>query len=164
MGPSADRRQLGAETVRYYPRLPHGRETFAARFGADGKLIAFEQRLTEENVARLKADRSRADDVRDLLGPPFRIARYSLSQLDGRVWAAEPHHLDLPRAAGDGLLQRRRAGLDLGRHLHIQTDGQARIEPGQLVPSRMTVRAVADASAALARGARAPRFTRCSYS
>ena len=36
----------------------------------------------------------------------------------------------MPCAAGDGLLQRWRAGLDLGRRLHIQTDGQARIEPG----------------------------------
>src|SRR6185436_10130099 len=84
MGPSADRRQSGAETVRYYPRLPHGRETYAARFGADGKLIAIEQRLTEENVARLKPDRSRAEEVRDLLGPPYRTSRYPLSQRE--VW------------------------------------------------------------------------------
>jgi hypothetical protein len=82
MGPSMDRRQKGGETVRFYRRS--GRDNLAARFGADGKLIALEQRLTEENVALLKPDRSRAEDVRDLLGPPYRISKYPLSQRE--VW------------------------------------------------------------------------------
>ena len=86
MGPSADRRQKpGGETVRYYSRLPQGREMYAARFGADGKLIALEQRLTDENVAKLKADVSRADDVRDLLGPPYRVTQFPLKGRE--VWA-----------------------------------------------------------------------------
>ena len=51
MGPSADRRQKPAgESVRYYSRLPQGREMYAARFGADGKLISIEQRLMEREV------------------------------------------------------------------------------------------------------------------
>lgn len=95
MGPSADRRQAaGGEVVRYYPRLPHGRETFAARF-REGKLVALEQRLTEANVARLKADVSKAEDVRDLLGPPYRTTRYALS---GRtVWVYPMSGLFYPR-------------------------------------------------------------------
>jgi hypothetical protein len=72
MGPSTDRRQHpGGETVRFYSRLPAGRETYAARFGADGKLIAIEQRLTRDNAELLVAGKSTIEDVRDLLGPPW---------------------------------------------------------------------------------------------
>jgi len=76
MGPSADRRQVGGETVRFYSRLPAGREMYAARFGADGKLIAIEQRLTRENAERLVLKQSTKEDVRDLFGPPFRVNDY----------------------------------------------------------------------------------------
>src|SRR4051812_10112259 len=59
MGPSADRRQRSdGEVVRYYSRLPAGREVYAARFGRDGKLIAIEQRLTREFAARLVPGKS----------------------------------------------------------------------------------------------------------
>lgn len=85
MGPSADRRKAAnGETVRYYSRLPYGRVMFAARFGPDGRLIAIEQRLTEENVARLRLGSSRADDVRDVLGPPYRVDEFT--RLQRQVW------------------------------------------------------------------------------
>lgn len=84
MGPSVDRRQKGGEITRYYSRLPHGRQMYAARFGADGKLIAIEQRLTEDNAAKLKPHVTRADQVRELLGPPHRVMRYPLQKRD--VW------------------------------------------------------------------------------
>ncbi len=85
MGPAADERKAAnGETVRYYSRLPYGRVTYAARIGPDGKLIAIEQRLTEEYVARLRPGSSRADDVRDVLGPPYRIDEFS--QLERQVW------------------------------------------------------------------------------
>ena len=85
MGPSADRReQPGGETVRYYSRLPAGRAVYAARFGADGKLIAIEQRLTRENAMKLIPRQSTREDVRDLFGPPFRIAEYP--KIDSQVW------------------------------------------------------------------------------
>jgi hypothetical protein len=98
MGPSADRRQKpGGETIRYYPRMPHGREVYAARFGADGKLIAIEQRLTAENVTSLKPGVSKADDVRDLLGPPYRISQFALSNRE--VWDYPMKGLIYPRRA-----------------------------------------------------------------
>jgi len=85
MGPAADTRQApGGETVRYYSRLPNGREIYAARIGPDGKLRALEQRLTDENVARLRPGMSRADDVRDLLGPPYRVDTFR--RLEREVW------------------------------------------------------------------------------
>ena len=76
MGAAADKRiAANGETVYYYPHLPWGYATYAARIAPDGRLVALEQRLTLENVARLKPDVTRADEVRDLLGPPFEPMR-----------------------------------------------------------------------------------------
>ena len=84
MGPSADRRQVHGETVRFYPRLPAGREIYAARFGADGKLIAIEQRLTRENMEKLVRRQTTTEDVRDLFGPPYR--KLDFPRLATQVW------------------------------------------------------------------------------
>ena len=52
MGPSKDKRAgPDGETVLWFPRLPAGRVSYAARIGKDDKLIAVEQRLTKENLA-----------------------------------------------------------------------------------------------------------------
>jgi hypothetical protein len=78
MGPSAAQRPgPGGETVRYYSRQPNGRQMYAVRFGPDGKLRAIEQRLTEANLARLAPGASRADDVRDLFGPPYEVDTFA---------------------------------------------------------------------------------------
>jgi hypothetical protein len=72
MGHAADKRVgAGGETVYYFPRLPWGYATYAARIAPDGKLVALEQRLTTENIDKLKPGVTRADEVRELLGPPF---------------------------------------------------------------------------------------------
>jgi hypothetical protein len=72
MGRAAEKRPgANGETVYYYPHLPWGYATYAARIGGDGKLVRVEQRLTEENIGRLKPGATRADEVRDLLGPPY---------------------------------------------------------------------------------------------
>lgn len=85
MGAAADKRPAaGGETVYYFPRLPWGYATYAARIGADGKLVALEQRLTRENIERLKPGVSRAEDVRDLLGPPFEPMKQALS--GNEIW------------------------------------------------------------------------------
>jgi hypothetical protein len=85
MGPAKERRTASnGETVLWYPRLPYGRVSYAARIGKDDRLIAVEQRLTPENLALLKPGASREDDVRDLLGPPQRMDRYSRQQRS--VW------------------------------------------------------------------------------
>ena len=80
MGPAADKRPAaGGETVYYYPRLPYGSATYAARIAPDGKLIALEQRLTLENIDKLKPGVTRADEVLDLLGPPYRPMKQATS-------------------------------------------------------------------------------------
>jgi hypothetical protein len=74
MGPAADKRvRPGGETWLYYPRQPYGLTNYVARIGQDGKLIAVEQRLTDENVARIERGKSTAESVRELLGPPYKV-------------------------------------------------------------------------------------------
>jgi hypothetical protein len=84
MGPSAERRQVAGETVRYYPRQPAGRVVYAARFGADGKLIAIEQRLTRENMEKLVRRQTTTEEVLDLFGPPYR--KLDFARLATQVW------------------------------------------------------------------------------
>ena len=83
MGQAADKRPApGGETVYYYPRLPWGYATYAARIAPDGRLVALEQRLTLENTEQLKVGATRAEQVRDLLGPPFEPMHQKLSGKD----------------------------------------------------------------------------------
>jgi hypothetical protein len=87
--PTEKRAAPNGETVFWYPRLPSGRVSYAARIGADGKLIAIEQRLTRENFEQLKRGESRADDVRDLLGPPWRVDRYPRREREAWTYQAQ---------------------------------------------------------------------------
>ena len=88
MGAAAERRTgPTGETVLWYPRPPYA--NYAARIGADGKLIAVEQRLSQENVDKLKPGASRAGEVRDLLGPPQRIERFARKQVDAWTYQVQ---------------------------------------------------------------------------
>lgn len=84
MGASAEKRQVGGETWLYYPRQPFGRKTYVARLNADGRLIGIEQRLTDENVAKVIPNTTRAEQVRDLFGPPYASGQYA--RLDRNIW------------------------------------------------------------------------------
>jgi hypothetical protein len=85
MGRPAEKRPApGGETVYFYPHLPWGYATYAARIGSDGKLVAVEQRLTEQNIALLKPGVTRGQEVRDLLGPPFEPMKQALS--GNEIW------------------------------------------------------------------------------
>ena len=85
MGTPAERRPMaGSETWFYYPRQPYGRVTYVARLSADGRLVALEQRLTDENVARIVPNTTRAEQVRDLFGPPWSAGHYA--RLDRNIW------------------------------------------------------------------------------
>ena len=82
--PAETRPAPGGETVHFYPRLPWGYATYAARIGPDGRLVALEQRLTEQNIALLKPGVTRAEDVRNLLGPPFEPMKQAWS--GNEIW------------------------------------------------------------------------------
>ena len=85
MGEPADiRQEPNGETVLWYPRMRYGRENYAARIGPDGKLLAIEQRLTEENIARLERGRTVAREVRELLGPPHRADPFP--RMEREIW------------------------------------------------------------------------------
>ncbi len=86
MGRAAERREVANETWYYYPRQPFGRKTFVARMGADGRLIAIEQRLTDENVAKIFPNTTRAEQVRDLFGPPYYATQFPRMQREAWTW------------------------------------------------------------------------------
>ena len=71
-------------SVLYYPHAPFGRETYAVSIGADGKVQAVEQRLTDANIAKLVLGTTTAREVRELFGSPWRTTRYS--RLERDVW------------------------------------------------------------------------------
>jgi hypothetical protein len=90
MGPSQEKRAgAGGETVLWFPRLPAGRVSYAARIGKDDRLIAVEQRLTREYLEQLKPGQSRESDVRDVLGPPSRVDPYPRMQRE--AWTYQAH-------------------------------------------------------------------------
>jgi hypothetical protein len=80
----AEKRVVGGETVYYFPQHPWGYRSDAARVGADGKLIAVEQRLTEQNLKKVVRDKTTGNEVRDLLGPPWEPIYYA--RMERNVW------------------------------------------------------------------------------
>ena len=85
MGPPAEKLSLAnGESEWFYPRQPYGRQTFAVRLGPDGVLRSIEQRLSAENLMKLRAGAMTMRDVRALLGPPWRVTH--LDRLQRDVW------------------------------------------------------------------------------
>ena len=85
MGTPAEKTTLaGGDTLWFYPRMPYGRQTFAVRLGPDGVVRGVEQRLTVENMQKLVQGTTQAKEVRELLGPPWRVSRLERQQRE--VW------------------------------------------------------------------------------
>jgi hypothetical protein len=81
MGAPAEKLAVaGGENVWFYPHAPAGRETHAVRIGPDGRLRTIEQRLTDENLAKIASGASTLKTVRELLGPPNRVVRMERQQ------------------------------------------------------------------------------------
>ena len=109
LGAPAERRQAGAETWLYYPNQPYGRKVLVARVGADGRLRALEQRLSDEYIAKLVPNQSRREDVLALFGQPFQRSEYPRLQREAWTWHMQ-HYTQQP------------AGL----HVQISRDGVVR--------------------------------------
>jgi len=108
MGPSADKRAgPNGETVLWFPRLPAGRVSYAARIGKDGTLVGIEQRLTKANLEMLKPGVSRESEVRDLLGPPQRVDPFPRQQRE--VWTYQAQGIEpqiiVVQFSSDGVLR-----------------------------------------------------------
>ena len=95
MGQPAERLEKpGGGSVLYYPRGPAGRETFAVLIGADGKVQAVEQRLTDANIAKLVLGTTSVKEVRELFGPPALTTRFA--QLERDAWEYPMDNLAAP--------------------------------------------------------------------
>jgi len=121
----------GGETVYYYPQLPYGRVTYAKRYGADGKLIAVEQRLTEENIAKVVKGRSTMKEVRDLLGPPYQPVTVERMQRD--IWTY-PMRIDGDPSPKWFLVQMSPDGVVRETYLMNDPQFQAPDSPGRYRP------------------------------
>jgi outer membrane protein assembly factor BamE (lipoprotein component of BamABCDE complex) len=95
-------------TVWFYPTAPNGRETWAARFLPEGPLVALEQRLTKENMARVVPGATTKGQVREIFGPPWKA--YPLARLEREEWdypvLVDNRWFDyLLRFSGDGVVR-----------------------------------------------------------
>lgn len=85
MGEPAQRlSHADGDTVLYFSRLPVGRQIYAVIIGPDGRMKSVEPRLTRRSIERLALNTTTRDEVRDLLGPPYRSVRAALKPVD--VW------------------------------------------------------------------------------
>ena len=82
--PTAVRKAPDGGQTLWYSKLPAGRESYAARLDPQGRLVSIEQRLADEHIAKLKPSASKADDVLDTLGPPYRI--FDVPHLSRKVY------------------------------------------------------------------------------
>jgi len=80
--PTAVKETKTGEKILWYSKLPYGRENYAALIDRQGTLLAFEQRLTDPFIARLQPNVSTADDIMDVLGPPFRRWKYPMKEME----------------------------------------------------------------------------------
>ena len=82
--PAETVKRADGSTQLYYSRLPYGRANYVATIGPDGVLRGIEQRLTWESIKKIAPNATTAKELRELLGPPFRIVRMERQQRD--VW------------------------------------------------------------------------------
>ena len=71
--PAAVRKAPNGGQVLWYPRQPHGRQSFAAVLQANGTLAGIEQRLTSDHIAKIRTNETNVEQVLDVLGPPHRV-------------------------------------------------------------------------------------------
>ena len=102
------------DTRLYFSRLPFGREIYVATVGSDGVLRGIDRTLTRKNIASLK-EGMQAQQVRELLGPPYRSVYMKL--IDRDVWeylwtdVSEMRKLFL-QFSTDGILREKNDSLD----------------------------------------------------
>ena len=110
MGRAAEQRvKSDGETWLYYPKQPFPRKVYVARLAPDGKLVALEQRLSEEYIAKLIPNHSRKEDVRDLFGSPYESLTFPRMARETWSW-----HM------------RQFANLPAGLHVQMSPDGVVR--------------------------------------
>lgn len=84
-GQPAHRYKDGGDQLLEYPLGPWGQKTYMARVGPDGKVISFEQVLTNQKFASIKVGESTKEDVLRTVGSPVETSYLSLTDLE--VWS-----------------------------------------------------------------------------
>lgn len=84
-GAPANRYRIGDQTLLEYPGGYYGQQTFMARLGSDGRLIAVEQVRTVEKFGQIRVNESTKQDVLRTVGTPSETSWLSLPQLE--VWS-----------------------------------------------------------------------------
>ena len=105
--PAEMRKSANGETTLWYPH-PVAKTSYAARIAPDGRLIGVEQRMTEKNIAAIQPNRTTRAEVRDLLGPPWRIDQFPRMQRE--IWTypvfSQPQHKELyVQFSADGVVR-----------------------------------------------------------
>jgi hypothetical protein len=117
LGPPSARIPDGNEHLLEYNRNPWGQTIYMARIGADGRLVSYEQVLTTEKFATIRADVSTKTDVLRAIGHPSETAYLPRQQLevwtypykDHGVWNSMMHvHFDRT-----GVVRKMENGMDL---------------------------------------------------
>ena len=86
MGPPAQQLSLpNGDMAIYFSRLPQGRAMYVVTVGPDGIMKSIEQRLTQENLAKLIPGTWTRKEVRELFGPPGDSVRFA--RLQREVWS-----------------------------------------------------------------------------
>ena len=97
MGQPADVRDLpSGETILWYPRMPYGDGSYAARIAPDGRLIAVEQRINEQTIAHIRPGQTTDQQVLDLVGPPYRVDQFP--RMDREIWTYKQQTFPFPKA------------------------------------------------------------------
>lgn len=85
MGAPSDRITLSnGSAIWYYTHGPMGHHTYAVRLSPDGVVQSIEQVLTVRNLTKLVSGVTTGSDVKEVLGPPWRITRMDRQQRN--VW------------------------------------------------------------------------------
>ncbi len=84
-GTPTHRYQTGAEKLLEYNQGPWGQHTYMARIGPDGKLVSFEQVLTDHRFGDIKINEANKTDVLHRVGTPADRSYLQLSKLE--VWS-----------------------------------------------------------------------------
>lgn len=107
----------GSDQLLEYSYGPWGQRTYMARLGSDGKVISFEQVLTDEKFASIKIGKATKEDVLHTIGTPVEKSYLSLTDLEvwsypykeSGVWNSVMHvHFDR-----DGIVRKMLNGPDL---------------------------------------------------
>ncbi len=84
-GTPTHRYQIGNEQLLEYNHGPFGQRTYMARIDSNGKLISFEQVLTNQKFAAIEVNQANKNDVLHTIGAPSEQSYLPLSQLE--VWS-----------------------------------------------------------------------------